>query len=950
MPVGKPYHLTDKLTARNGRRTSSSTNFGGEVYSGKKLVSENYPAVPDRNVSEKKKKSNQVTVAVWPTELGDIYHSREVIEMEGELNQPSSVSFSLNEGSSGRKLSYNALVPVSNSSAQVGPSVFITGTTLQRTDGSRALVTSEKMEQSRLKLSMWPSPRSNLTGTHHLVSKPPLALQLEAFIRKEHRQFLLEHPGCTKCDTLQIFREAFQVLSQHFSEYRPLMTLIHDEYEAALNDVLSEVKRMRIIDLENKSDRSLHAMELATVKESLNTTISNQKAELEAAQGLITSLREQLFTAQETIDTLRYNIRKAHLEQVHAQEEVKLLSQSMIDEANRSGLVLQSLKKKDQDINLLMDCVKVLRDEVEELHSALINHIHLSMKSSQPSDNPSVLLPKSSNPKAADAVAAVKKVNESKNVMRDIDQVMEGKLVNSDTRRTSVTTNAEQLEEEEEKNTILGAKTYPEAYVLKLLSRMDDLYAEVEQLKNKVTEGGKSDGDASAGTRATFVEYHSPLADAKGSNSYEAKPSPPERILIQSRRGLSGGPRPLRRSSSGGSGFGYRFPVENPQRSSPVTKEANGFYLPNSVAESSNIAAHSRSSGTSFSRSIGDMRGGIQNLQSSRRPVAAHSYPLIESWLREEGISEADLVGADYIIPSGTWEGMDMSFLQATAPVRCLHLELPDVRFLIDRIWKEREAKLTYERLRTYFSQWLNTETGNSEAAKELGVNMIHISQKNFDDPDCYVFLHALRGFLPEDVALTWRKAIRHLRRICEKKTEEKMGQSNGSSSELPVIHVKDLSDAVRSFFPEKPMENIQQLRFFFFRASGGLETTPWEDLLKDNSEFVQCIKRQTVFEVEAFTLQIVEALKASVDLNKTDQIAIKKVVEVFHSCDPGLPEHVVRHIVAEGCQKTIREVITADDSVTVTLTPLLSRFRSAVLLRRSSVASHNDVEANSEG
>lgn len=214
-------------------------------------------------------------------------------------------------------------------------------------------------------------------------SRAPLALQVEAFIRKEHRQCLLHHPGCAKVETLEIFREAFRALAEHFSEYRPVLNLIQDEYEAALTEVEGEVKRMRIIDLENKSDRSLHAMELASVKESLNATISNQRAELLSTRGLIQALREQLSAAEKTVTLLRHELRENRDDRVHEQQQVHLLHSALIEEANHSGGLIKKLKAKDKDTDLLQSCVKVLREEVEELHLALMEQLHIAMDQRQ---------------------------------------------------------------------------------------------------------------------------------------------------------------------------------------------------------------------------------------------------------------------------------------------------------------------------------------------------------------------------------------------------------------------------------------------------------------------------------------------------------------------------------------------------------------------------------------
>lgn len=332
----------------------------------------------------------------------------------------------------------------------------------------------------------------------------------------------------------------------------------------------------------------------------------------------------------------------------------------------------------------------------------------------------------------------------------------------------------------------------------------------------------------------------------------------------------------------------------------------------------------------------------LQQRQAELQQVQVE-FPIIQAWLREEGIGEKELEATDTLLSSGHWHGMDMSFLGVAAPVKNLHLDLEAVLQLLDRIWGERETKLTYSRLRNFFLQWLDKETGNPTAGKVLGVNMMWVCLRNIQHPDCYVFIHALKGFIPEDVALTWRKGIRHLRRTCENNT-------NYTLEKEQLIHVNILFEALRGFFPEKSIEHMLQLRFCFYRASGGTENASWPELMKEDSTFVQYIKRQMIREIEEFTLLVVERLRAAVEPTKPDHIQVKKVSQVLQACDPALPDYVVRKMTAEACLKTIRDVAIADDTLLVVLNTVLSRFRSVVLLRRASIPNAESWKAGAVG
>eukprot|EP00796_Vickermania_ingenoplastis_P008769 gene8769-6170_t len=782
----------------------------------------------------------------------------------------------------------------------------------------RAIVVPGKLQN--LKVSLWPVGASSVAHPNgsgrELVAKAPLALQLEAFIRKEHRQFLLDHPGCSKPETLHIFREAFRVLSEHFCEYRGVLTLIQDEYEAALTDVLEQVRQMRIIDLENKSDRSLHAMELAAIKESLNTTISNQRAELQSAQGLIHALREQLASAEKANELLRREIRKNNKEQLHAQEQVKMLSNTIIEEAARSANMLIASKKKDKDIELLNSCVKVLREEVEELHTSLLEQLRMAMELRTPGMAPTMIAARDSSK----ATKALQKVKEA-----------------------AMKTPEEQLEEDEEgeEKGALNSNSYPEEYVRSLLNKLDELALEVVKWKTTAglaaqksehtaqqahapssTEEGDpmspySSGMPNSTTRNEHDETVPPLVTTsilnKSGNTVASNMNSPKFVSPEEDTPSTSATSPkrtsrtIRRSSTAQPNGADEEPT-NPFSNPSMMNVSESVHSSNSNIPPTNHT-HTAGSRTPFqlpryrrlaSESMHNMQRGQE------RQAVLNEFPLIQAWLREEGIQEQELEETDTILPCGNWHGMDMAFLGAIHPVRNLHLSMESMHQLLDRIWTEREVKLTYTRLRTFFLQWLDKETGNRASGKELGVNMIQMCLRNSHDPDCYVFIHALKGFIPEDVAFTWRKGIRHLRRICEQNT-------NFTLEREQLVHQKILFEGIRGFFPEKTMQHMLQLRFCFFRASGGAEET-------------------IRFEISLLEWRSPRAWKTVMSRIPT----------------PALPDYVVRKLTAEGCLKTIRDVAIADDTMVVQLNTVLSRFRAAVLLRRASIPMGDGASSSS--
>ncbi|KAK7201817.1 hypothetical protein NESM_000248400 [Novymonas esmeraldas] len=243
-------------------------------------------------------------------------------------------------------------------------------------------------------VQMWPAAVSSRQRRRQaaLESKAPLALQLEAFIRREHQQYLREHPMCARADCLHIFREVFNTFVNHFSEYKGILSVIRDEYDAALSEMAEKVKQMQVEYLESQSDRELHALELMQLKESMNATISNQKAQLSATQELVHAMRDQLTAAEHANSLLTLEMeqkRKTHME---AQQQVKLLSHAMIEESARTAAARETTHRMEKESQLQEARIKVLKENVAELEGFLRQQTYAQMEG-HPAPNTSEVPP-----------------------------------------------------------------------------------------------------------------------------------------------------------------------------------------------------------------------------------------------------------------------------------------------------------------------------------------------------------------------------------------------------------------------------------------------------------------------------------------------------------------------------------------------------------------------------
>lgn len=678
---------------------------------------------------------------------------------------------------------------------------------------SRPLVSSSALAGP---VQMWPavtSTRQRRRRQQTLESKSPLSLQLEGFIRREHQQYLREHPACSRTDTLFIFREALATFVNHFSEYRGVLCLIRDEYDAALAEMTERAKQMQVEYLESQSDRGLHAMELMQLKESMNATISNQQAQLGVLQGLVHSLRDQLTAAEHANSMLTVEMEQKKKTYVEAQQQVKLLSRAMIEETARTAAERERAARYERDAQLQESRIQVLQGNVAELEECLRQQAYTQnderetrRRSSRYPSPPPLPLPLLTGARASVAGAA-----------------------GGDGGGATAATRGAAAE-----------------FVAQLLSRIDAL-----EMKTQLLERDEEEREAAAAVAGLAAPVVAP---------------PPAGVL---RAGTS--------SSAAAA-------TKNMDQASGSTKTTT--------------------------------------------PSVDALYPVMRQWLRLEGIGEAEVESTDVIIPPGRCATEDAGFLGVGQPVKHRHLSLAVTLRLIEAMWQARERPTVDKtRLRQFFQEWLRTQAADVVEAKALGLNIIDACQHNVHHPECRALLLILRGYLPEEVALTWRRRLAQLQQPAQV----------APLTTLETMPYEDFFSHVRAVCPEKSIANMLQLRFAVFHHCADAEfQVKLADVFGDDSYFVRLFKLQCLQEVEKFTLQVTEGIREVAD-ERHNTVALAKVMQVLRGLDPVLSDEEVHTYISQSCQKPVIDVATADDNVTTHLDVMLARFRSTVLLQRRS-------------
>lgn len=177
----------------------------------------------------------------------------------------------------------------------------------------------------------WPAHLNALSSTNddgQQSFKPKFLLKLEGYLQKELRAL-----GCTDDAPserrLQAFREVFQYLIEDFKTYKPLLSVIKNEYEAMLNAQNEEIRTLEPLKamLVNVHDQC--EQKVLSLKQEEKSDVHNLKNENERLQSVIASLRDE-------IAGLQAQVRKC-------QDEVAYEYQRYRDESDARKLLIQDI-------------------------------------------------------------------------------------------------------------------------------------------------------------------------------------------------------------------------------------------------------------------------------------------------------------------------------------------------------------------------------------------------------------------------------------------------------------------------------------------------------------------------------------------------------------------------------------------------------------------------------
>ncbi|CUG06006.1 Hypothetical protein, putative [Bodo saltans] len=725
-------------------------------------------------------------------------------------------------------------------------------------------------------IAAWPS--TGTKTTHCLTTRPPLSVEIENYIRKEHRNLLLVKPDAARNESLCIYREAFGCVINHFPEYASILSLIKSEYDHAITDLESTAQRVAKIELENKSMKATHLMQLQQEREQMETCLSEAQTQLAAALRANQTHRQHIAKLEHDRSQMQQQMEERKKEFDDSQERVRVLSVTLIEEASRMAKLMakhHSAQKEVERLNMLVESLRQIISEAERTiqvfrqapmpgegangSSAAMDDRHVQPLFRR---NTSKLHSTASTAVKKTAIVEVESVADDNSASSPLGSV-------KPLRTTATTQFSPSGSISDGRRSSMANFSNEEVEALR--EQIFDLECHIESLEHKNTQQVKEN--------ATLYEKIARLQQHH------------ERDTLT--------PRPDWKTVSGRlPGFQY----DNKQTSSETVGEIITF-----VKE----------------------RLRVDVLANERAALGE----IIWNWLNDDDMCETDLQHRyKYFVPRGTAQNIPVYF-RSSVPVRNRRLNKLDVELLLNQFWNmriEQRRSIPFPTIADSWMEWTTKQCGSMAAGVELSYNIFDVCERYQYDPDCKLFLKVIRGELTEMVVTDQRQSMDALLELTN--------QFRKPGNQV-MISKHDFFKAIRIVFPGKSRDHMDKLRFVLSmtkkREEFDFRDVFAEDADKSQSRFVEVLRKQHIDEVEFFAVEVIEAIRALV--TPEGRLGVAEAMNTYLELDQGATESDVQQIFSTACRLTMQDLLNADHDLQVDAEMVLNRLKLHVLLKRAS-------------
>lgn len=737
-------------------------------------------------------------------------------------------------------------------------------------------------------ISSWPHTVTSDAKERRSTSQAPLALELEAIIRRELHKLTATEPHPTILQTIPVFREAFNTFIGHFPEYASVLSNIKREYDAGINELTALNVRLYRVESECRTMRDCYE------------ALGQQETKKSEAKYL--TLKHHMDSEKLNHETTREE--KKHLENLYAQlkAEFERRSAEFDEQLQRNHLLTCSIRDHSASTARLVADLNRLKQDNERLH-----HICLALESKLTTEKYNVAVEedeKQSPPHRPPSVRPSPASNSgtSRGVVAASGKAPLSPQAGATPRIAAPTRSPQKLAERAGSPSRRSAAPTP---IPRAPLSVVVPTASVEETPLELEDG---DGPPAA----LSLEYATveDLREVIFSQEHKIKRLQRNNVTLQQEV------QTLQQRLHSLSCEGEQL---TPRPKWGRTAQLLPDFHPNQLQTSEEILEDL-------------LRFFKDQLSRERREAEERAMGLtIRSWLGEEDLCESDLSGkGKCFIGRGTGPNVPV-YLRYHGFVRNKHMKKGETERLLKKFWAERQSQrklqsvLTLQPLPEFYHEWLVRLTGSFKSAIELAYNMIAVCEAYQSDPDCSMFLRIIRGEISEGAIFDQLEQVDRLKEVAVNHDKQKKGYI----SRLTVHRI------MNKYFCTKSFDDILKLRFALIVSCRGRNIVDYNALFAEDEDgnqtrFVEMIREQYLQEVVSFVVDIEEALRKVI--NSAGKIDMGTARTAIRMLDPLMPHDRIEEILAYGCRMTVDDLGAAGEGHTVPAEDFLCRLRGVLI------------------
>jgi len=277
------------------------------------------------------------------------------------------------------------------------------------------------------------------------------------------------------------------------------------------------------------------------------------------------------------------------------------------------------------------------------------------------------------------------------------------------------------------------------------------------------------------------------------------------------------------------------------------------------------------------------------------------------------------------------------SWLRTMGKVRNRMMSKRESELLIKEVWSKKVAFDSSQgvlrmHLCDYFSYFL-LKFPNERQRLEVGYNLLDSLVRFKYDADCELFFKVVTGELPEETYYDQMNLLAHLRVLFAKLDMLKMENKKSVTEEK-------VAESLHTFFPVKSEESMAKILNAMKKM---IEENPKlendfsllfaETANLDESEFIEEIRDQHLFEIEHFSIQIREEVAKLDTAGRGGLVLVSDIMQVLQKLDREASVETIEFYLGKGLSK--EDFSPGDMDLLVQPTVYLNTMFSACLVKR---------------